>query len=790
MKKKPIKFRQLPPKTSRGTRSILRHTWLCALGLGIQSTQADLIDAGNILVDVSVENSIIGSSPTSLPNLGTVVGDFELVNQPGQPEPQIVEITDTNAITLKGIHLNLEAAAQNVYKGPLTPAGLTAAGASRSIEVWANNPEIGGEEMMVGWGRRGGGNGTNMSFGFTNNANWGAVGHWGGQDVPWGINGAGTPMAGDWHHMVYTYDGDITSLYSDGEFVHSEATGSLDTHDGLPFVLGGQNHQNAPHDVTVDGFGGASGGNFSGLLSRVRIHDGVLSLADVVNNFNRGPGVTPQPDTDGDGIIDAIEDLHDCLDKNVADADADPDLDGLSNIDELTRRTDPCDADTDDDNINDGDEVNRMVGGQPAPTDPRNADTDGDGLNDDVETNTGTSNGPSDTGTDPLIADGDGDKLSDGDEINRMVDGQPAPTNPFEADSDDDTWADGLEISLGTDPNDATSFPTIDATTIVNVDATNLELDDGEVVETLANFGLAGPFSTLIGSVETISHASNNDPNVLIRGLAFDGDKMVSAVSQADAGLTDNPVHSISAWVWNPDIAAEEAIVSWGHRGGPNGSNMGFHQGTHVAFGAVGHWGGGDVGYGNDGADINDTLGRWANLALTFDGDETKVFIDGVLNNTDPHGALAPHETFNDNVTPVPLAIGSEHNGDNVNSNPIAFSGTIARVQVFNVVRSNEEILEAFEAESPYFFDGIPDGSDNGFRITSVSHDPDTEFVSLTWTSRPGKFYTIQSSVDMTEWSEVDDGVKGAEGETTTYVDRTDNPPGTKRRFYRLLKNP
>ena len=74
-------------------------------------------------------------------------------------------------------------------------------------------------------------------------------------------------------------------------------------------------------------------------------------------------------------------------------------------------------------------------------------------------------------------------------------------------------------------------------------------------------------------------------------------------------------------------------------------------------------------------------------------------------------------------------------------------------------------------------------------QIISVSRDPNTGFVSLTWTSRPGRSYTIQSSVDMTEWLELDDGVPGAEGETTTYVDSTDNPPGTKRNFYRVLEN-
>ena len=269
---------------------------LLLIAFGLAPARGDLVDAGSVFVDVNTESLVVGSTPATLPNTGVIAGDFSLVNQVGQPKPETVEITDGGGVTLKGIHLNREQPFQNVYQGPVTPNSLTAAGASRSIEIWANNPEISnnGEEMMVGWGRRGGGDGTNMSFGFTNQAAFGAVGHWGGgPDAPWGAAGAATPTAGDWHHLVYTYDGSSTRLYSDGAFVYSESTGSIDTHDGFPFIIGGQNAQNAPHSPTVDGVGaGSFGGNFRGLINRVRIHDGVLLPADILNNYLAGPAAS------------------------------------------------------------------------------------------------------------------------------------------------------------------------------------------------------------------------------------------------------------------------------------------------------------------------------------------------------------------------------------------------------------------------------------------------------------------------------------------------------------------
>jgi hypothetical protein len=105
------------------------------------------------------------------------------------------------------------------------------------------------------------------------------------------------------------------------------------------------------------------------------------------------------------------------------------------------------DADSDLDGLLDTDEIG-IYG-----TDPANADSDLDGILDGAEIT---------AGTDPLVADAappvepaadsDGDRLLDGDEAAFATD----PANP---DSDADGWFDGDEVNLGTDPLDASSFP-------------------------------------------------------------------------------------------------------------------------------------------------------------------------------------------------------------------------------------------------------------------------------------------------------------------------------------------
>lgn len=184
-------------------------------------------------------------------------------------------------------------------------------------------------------------------------------------------------------------------------------------------------------------------------------------------------------DTDGDGLTDGEEVRANNTDPTDEDTDddelpdgrevelgtapnrADTDGDGLSDGDEVNRyQTDPTDADTDDDGLGDGAEIDEFS------TNPRAADTDGDGLVDGVEVHlyeTAPTQADTDQdavsdwaeveryNTDPTDPDTDGDGLEDGAEVHEYE------TDPLVADTDRDGLADGREVELGSDPVDPSS---------------------------------------------------------------------------------------------------------------------------------------------------------------------------------------------------------------------------------------------------------------------------------------------------------------------------------------------
>ncbi len=150
-------------------------------------------------------------------------------------------------------------------------------------------------------------------------------------------------------------------------------------------------------------------------------------------------------DADDDGLTDEFEVAVGLDPNDPSDALADPDSDGLSNLEEFELGTEIY-AD----------------------------DTDGDGLIDSVEVR--------DLGTDPLRADTDGDGLADGDE-------RGLGTNPFFGDSDDDGILDGIEVALGLDPLSPNATTRVIGRAI---------LDDGTLVQN----GAAVAFGVLVANTD------------------------------------------------------------------------------------------------------------------------------------------------------------------------------------------------------------------------------------------------------------------------------------------------
>lgn len=169
----------------------------------------------------------------------------------------------------------------------------------------------------------------------------------------------------------------------------------------------------------------------------------VTDLEYLLSSLSRGS------DVDGDGLSDALEEMlgYDPLDPNSQDTSMTDLAYLLANLEDLE---DPLSTDSDGDGLTDALEL--FLGSL-----ADDADSDGDGLNDAEELH---------AGTDWDAPESDGDGLTDGEEESGVLaDGTVVgATDPTDADSDDDGYMDGVERSLGSDPRDDESMPSVGRT--------------------------------------------------------------------------------------------------------------------------------------------------------------------------------------------------------------------------------------------------------------------------------------------------------------------------------------
>lgn len=225
--------------------------------------------AGTLVVDLRAAD--VAQSTTSWPNRAIAggAGDFSAEGAP-------TYVANVNNTGVAGVQFS----GSDDFLGPAAPADITGS-SDCSIEVWAYNPAIAAEETLVAWSRRGGPDGSNMSFNYGSNGDYGAVGHWGSPDMGWSGN---VPKAGQWHYLVYTYDGVNTAkVFADG-LVRTTETMTLATHPDFNIRVGAQSDTSG----TAADFGQA----LTGFIAMVRVHTGKLTEADVANNFLFGPTLT------------------------------------------------------------------------------------------------------------------------------------------------------------------------------------------------------------------------------------------------------------------------------------------------------------------------------------------------------------------------------------------------------------------------------------------------------------------------------------------------------------------
>lgn len=557
---------------------------------------------------------------------------------------------------------------------------------------------------------------------------------------------------------IATFDSGVATVF--GEQIHFAVTW-VDTgvgtseinywRDGVKLTSGAVVNSNLGDLNDVNVWLGRSNwladGNLDATYEEFRIYDAALTDQQIAASRNVGPDTVVDftDDPDGDLIPTAYEDLYPFLDPNDgSDAALDEDNDGLTNLEEFEAGTAPDDEDTDDDTLSDGDEIEVHL------TNPLSEDSDSDGLLDGVEVNS-------------------------------------TKTNPLKMDSDDDGIYDGSEIAAGLDP--------------LSSDQTTPSL-----VHRYAFNNAAGPAGAGAMVVDSIGSA---DGVIVGSNGAWTGSNLTlpgGDGATADAAYVDLPNGLLSVYdhvtfeAWYTVRTVNNWARIW---------DFGSTVGGELATGMTGATEGQDyfLFASSRGADLNvqrlavrnlDPLAPGGGVTpvtgpeealdtglasvteqeyhvvsvWTSDGNgggQITIYRDGVREGS-RRTSITPRD-----INDVNNWLGrSNFTGDNY------FNGDLNEFRIYDGAMNDEAVATSFA--------GGPDAAPSAVapEITKITYDKGGDTVTLVFTSRPGRTYSVNWSPDLEGFSgEVINGLS-SQGEVTTYGPFANPSPGAAHLFFKV----
>jgi Concanavalin A-like lectin/glucanases superfamily len=231
----------------------------------VSADAGKLQTAGELVVALDARDPSAGT--TNWVNKGTM-GNFTRVGA-----PKVAAAGGQPAVQFNG--------KSDAYRSEKpTPDTINGAHA-RSIEVWVNNPTLDStEECMVAWGYRGE-TLANLSFNYGSGGGFSAVTHY-DQDMGWGDDE--TPTAGQWHYLVYTYDGKTARIYDNGVRRGAQDF-ELATAANTRMNIGVENSTEG-EPIFESEFDDHWPLSLSGYIAIVRVHSGALTADQIKTNFD------------------------------------------------------------------------------------------------------------------------------------------------------------------------------------------------------------------------------------------------------------------------------------------------------------------------------------------------------------------------------------------------------------------------------------------------------------------------------------------------------------------------